>query len=481
MKARTDLERRHLKSARLALYVSLVLTLAVGLVLTRMAQEVLERSRILPEGSQDWFGVDWQAREEVRLFQEYLQIDTNSVDGSEVAGARFLAEQLEAAGLEVHLEQLGERKANLWAILEGDEPGAVVLHNHIDVEPVRKPEKWDHPPFSGKIDGPWIYGRGAFDMKSLAIAQLVSVLELARSGERPGKSVIFLATGSEEVGSDLGALWVLRQHPELVDRFDVVLTEGGVVEALDRDEVKYWGVSYGQKRYVDLVACSPSRRRLRELRQDIRFARGNTGIPYQVLPEVTAMLPAYAPTRQRPDYRQVLENPETILWQQSEFSTLPDYLRSMFRNEAHPFPETPSPGGGWEMVVKLHLLPGETVEAVRPQVVPDWALWGLDWYLVEQPSSSSVSPIRNEVFETITGTIRESYPGVPVGPYFLPRTATDARFFRLEGIPSYGVSPFLILTPDTFTGNNPNERVSLPGFTEGVGVYKEIVARLADD
>ena len=53
------------------------------------------------------------------MLQEYVRIDTTPTTGSELAGARFLAERLEAAGLEAHIERLGERGANLWAILEG--------------------------------------------------------------------------------------------------------------------------------------------------------------------------------------------------------------------------------------------------------------------------------------------------------------------------------------------------------------------------
>jgi acetylornithine deacetylase/succinyl-diaminopimelate desuccinylase-like protein len=64
---------------------------------------------------------------------------------------------------------------------------------------------------------------------------------------------------------------------------------------------------------------------------------------------------------------------------------------------------------------------------------------------------------------------------------FLPWTATDARFFRAHGIPSFGFSPFLVLTTDTIRVDQTGERISVPDFVDGVELYREILARLAAD
>ena len=76
--------------------------------------------------------------------------------------------------------------------------------------------------------------------------------------------------------------------------------------------------------------------------------------------------------------------------------------------------------------------------------------------------------------------MRGAHPGVAVGPYFLPWTATDSRYFRTAGIPSYGFSPFLISVTDTLQIGEPNERMQLPGFVAGVKLYRETVRRLVD-
>jgi acetylornithine deacetylase/succinyl-diaminopimelate desuccinylase-like protein len=477
MLQRNELQRLHRRTARIALYGSLLLVGLAAVLLYSVTRAAFLRDQVDLEKSQSWADVDWEALSEVRLLQDYLKVDTNADDGDEYAGALYLAEHLEAAGLEVHIERLGERHANLWAILEGEEPEAVVLHNHIDVEPIFHPELWTVPPFGGTVEPPWIYGRGVFDMKSLAIAQLVSVMELAARGEKPRRSVIFLATGSEERGSDLGATWVVREHPEIAERAWVLLTEGGIVEAIDADQGKYWGTEFGQKQFVDLEICSHSKERLEDLRKRIARLRKQLG-DLRVLPEVEEMMRSYAPTRDREDLRKGLSKPHQLIHDPAAFKAMPGYLEALFRSEAHPFPVKKKPGGGYHMTVKLHVLPGDDPQEVRRQLLPDWMLWGFDWALVERPASAHSTPTSHPAFQEIQRLLGERYPKIPAGPFFLPWTATDARFFRRAEIPSFGFSPFFILTPDTLTGANPNERIALPGYVQGVELYSELVQRL---
>ena len=86
MKERTLLERRARTAARAALYGSL------GVVGVVLAAVLLYMQSLQPEEVRfDWKGVDFAAMPEVELFQRYVQIDTCSPTGNELAGARFLA------------------------------------------------------------------------------------------------------------------------------------------------------------------------------------------------------------------------------------------------------------------------------------------------------------------------------------------------------------------------------------------------------
>ncbi|MEM7354035.1 MAG: M20/M25/M40 family metallo-hydrolase, partial [Acidobacteriota bacterium] len=329
------------------LYLAPVVLFGLTWGVTRLA------GRLDPD--QSWHGVDFSHHESVQLFREYLTFDTSYPDGNEIPGAEFLARLLAAEGIEAHVERLGARNANLWAILEGDEHQALVLHNHIDVEPAGDAERWLHPPFSGTLDSPFIYGRGAFDMKSLAIAQLMSVLDLKRSGESLKRSLIFLATGDEERFSRLGTRRLIRHHPDLVDRFYAVLTEGGAVEATDLTEVKYWGTDFGQKRFVDVWVCDASRERLADLRKAL-IAKDPR--PRAALESVRKFFAIYSETRSNPELGKMLRQPDKMI-EADRFRHLPGYYKSMLRNEVIAFPVEEDPEGGYEMRLILHLLPDE--------------------------------------------------------------------------------------------------------------------------
>jgi acetylornithine deacetylase/succinyl-diaminopimelate desuccinylase-like protein len=153
----------------------------------------------------------------------------------------------------------------------------------------------------------------------------------------------------------------------------------------------------------------------------------------------------------------------------------------MFRNEAVPFRVREAPGGGYQMIIKFQLLPGADLETVRKKLVPDWMLFGLTVQLDEPPSASGGSPLDHPVFEQIQETLSDRYPGAPAGPYFLAWTATDARFFRTQGVPVYGFSPFLVMNTDTLAVDKANERFAIPGFVDGVEVYVELVRQLVSD
>jgi acetylornithine deacetylase/succinyl-diaminopimelate desuccinylase-like protein len=422
--------------------------------------------------------MDYASRPEVQLLREYVRIDTSESTGDEIAGSRFLAARLEKAGIPARVEVVGARKANLYALLEGEDPRPLVLHNHIDVENV-KPEEWFHPPFAAFLEPPWIYGRGVFDMKSVAVAQLLAVIDLKESGRPLRRSVLFLATSSEERGSRLGVRHLLAQQPELVRGFWAVLTEGGVVEARARDDIKFWGTEIGQKRYVDLLVRAAERAPLDELQAKLKET-GHTETDLEVVPEVREVLKTYAPTRDRQDLRDLLADPDATIADVEAFRKLPDYLRSFFRNEAVPFDVQEAPGGGWQLLIKVHLLPGVKLEEELPKLVPPWMLSGLSFTIDEPPAAQS-SPTDHPVFQTITQVLEERYPDAPSGPWFLPWTATDSRFFRAARVPSYGFSPFLVMNTDTLQVDKANERFALPGFVEGVEVYRDLVRRLVLD
>ena len=465
------LEPRRRQAARIALYGSLVLVAGLTWGIVKFLDAPL-RSR----QSEEWMHRDYANLPEVKLLQKYCQIDTSETTGDEVKGAEFLARQFQAAGIPYRIERVGPRKANLYAWLVGKDSRPLVLHNHIDVSSV-DPKEWFSPPFEARIQLPWIYGRGVFDMKSVAIAQMLAMIDLKKSGVPLEHSVLFLGTSSEERGSRLGVRRIIQLHPEMVKGFWAVLTEGGVVEARSRDEIKFWGTEVAQKRYADLIVCGDDRQRLEDLRKTLKEI-GPTVTDLRLTPEAREVLASYGPTRDRKDLRKMMTNINDAMGDVKAFRKLPNYIQSMLRDEAVPFRVREAAGGGYELDIKFQLLPGDDLAAVREKLVPGWLTFGLTTMVDDPQSASGGSPVDSQVFQTIEATVHDAYPDAPLGPYFLPWTATDARFFRTLGVPAYGFSPFLIMNTDTLQVDQANERFAVPAFADGVELYKKLVRRL---
>ncbi|HXU32990.1 MAG TPA: M20/M25/M40 family metallo-hydrolase [Thermoanaerobaculia bacterium] len=466
-------ERKRRAVSRVALYASALAVAGIAFAFVTVLERPLRRLASERLDSRDYLHL-----KEVEELRAYVRIDTTDATGDEIAGARFLAGELAAAGIPSHIERMGPHKANLWAVLEGKDPRAIVLHHHIDVEDIHPNEKWFAPPFEAHVEMPWMYGRGTFDMKSVAIAQLRALIALKESGKPLKRSVIFLGTSSEETGSDLGVRWLLAERRDLVSRFGLVLTEGGFLEARTREDIKYWGIEVGQKHYVDLYVCGPDRQPLDQIHDFLAAAQAeNSGL--RLLPEVRDYMKRYAPSRDHPWLRQALADPDALTQSAAEFSKLPRYLKGFFRDEALPFDVEADPGGGYRLRVILHLLRDTETDEALARLVPPGLLHGLAYRISDPAGRADPSPADGADFQAIRQTLAENYPQARIGPALLPWTATDARFFRAAGIPSYGLSPFLILSTDTLQVDNANERMALPGFVDGVELYKAILRRLA--
>jgi acetylornithine deacetylase/succinyl-diaminopimelate desuccinylase-like protein len=470
------------RSARIALWSSLALTVASAALLDRFAMPVPDPAYVRAESDQAlWVGVDFASRPEVELLRRLVGFDTSHPNPREAEMADWIAARLATQGIVATVERFSDGRANLWAIVEGDDRRAIVLHGHLDVEPLQEEGDWRHPPLAAAIEGPWIYGRGMYDMKSLLAAELLAFEEVARrarAGERPRRSVLLLFTSSEETGSDTGTRWILDEHPELVERMDVVLTEGGVVEAIGPTEVKYWGIEFAQKRFAHFELCASDRDRLDDLRRHV-LAIGPLPPEPAVAPEVLDFLSAYGPTRTSEEYRVLLREPARLPLEPQRWQRLTPFLKSLMADVVFAWePESIGPAE-WRMRAVVHLLPGREVEQVLAEGLPPWLAHGVSGTAPRPLGADHGSPIDHPDFAAVRATIERRHPGVPVGPYFLPVTATDARFFRERGIRTYGLAPFAIMASETTGIGRPNERMQLPAYLAGVELLGEIVRRLA--
>lgn len=470
------LQRRLRTAARASLYAGFATTLLLGgLVWTLLADDF----RII---FSHWYDVDFLEYESVRDLQSLVRIDTTHETGREMDAALWLAEQLEAIGVEPTIEDMGNGKANLWARIEGQSPETLILHSHLDTDPVGDADLWEFDPWSGHVDLVWLFGRGSFDMKSTVVAQLHSMRAVARrvaeTGERPQRSLMMLVTSSEETGSHEGAQHIVANRPELLEDAWALLSEGGVVEAIDENRVRYMGISFGQKRFLDVWYEAPERSLLDDVAREIQSRGQPTRL--RVVPPVRLFLEHYASTRIDVELRRGLEAPDELIADPEHFEAIPEFYRSFFRDEVHILEPEPT-ADGYRMRVVLHLLPDGNPDELMP-FLPDGDELppGVTRWIDPSLGSTTHSDPTHPAFRHLQTQLAQVEGAQKVGPYYLSMFANDAQFFRKLGVPSFGFQPFLAISAESFTVGRTDERIGLPTFIEGVDRYVELILELVD-
>jgi acetylornithine deacetylase len=147
----------------------------------------------------------------VRLTADLVAID--SVNPSLVAGAagerqiaRFVAAWLQSAGLEVEVLEPVAGRPSVVGVARGAGGGrSLTLNAHLDTVGTAGMDA----PFSARVDGDRLYGRGALDMKGSLATVMLAGCDAAGLGLRG--DVVVAAVADEEAGS-VGTEAVLERH-----------------------------------------------------------------------------------------------------------------------------------------------------------------------------------------------------------------------------------------------------------------------------
>jgi carboxypeptidase PM20D1 len=107
----------------------------------------------------------------------------------------------------------------------------ILLMGHLDVVPIEPGTRanWKEDPFSGRIAGGFIWGRGAIDNKSAVVGTLEAVEILLNEGFRPARTVYLAYGHDEEVGGTYGAREIAAVLKSRNVELEMVLDEGGVI------------------------------------------------------------------------------------------------------------------------------------------------------------------------------------------------------------------------------------------------------------
>lgn len=378
--------------------------------------------------------------------------DGTTASGQEIRSADLLRSFLEGSGLDIEVFEPNPGRRSVVARRAGTDPAAptLLLMGHTDVVPVNE-DGWRRDPFGAELVDGEVWGRGATDMLNLTASMAVAVRRIAAAGHRLRGGLVYLGVADEEAGGHEGAAWLVDNEFDAV-RADYVITEGGgslrpgpsgpsIMAAAGEK-----GISWLQL----LVHGTPSHAS-RPMRTDnalVTAAEVVTRLArYRPPPGVSALWRRYLEGIEVPaELAEALTDPDRI-WDTCADERTPLALARQAHACTHTtFAPTIVSGGTKinvipdrvEIQVDVRTLPGTTggaVAAMVQEAIGDLAGSVEVLALQNQPAteSSTDTPLWAAMQRAASGVM----PGARVVPSLMPG-GTDARFFREQGIPSYG-------------------------------------------
>ena len=426
---------------------------------------------------------EWLQFEPVRLLRDYVRLDTTEEKGEE-EGALFLRRIFECAGIESEIVCPAPRRCNLLARLPGRRrEGALLLLNHIDVVKAF-PSLWrDATPFEGKIKGGFLYGRGAYDMKSLALVQALAMRELKSHGIVPASDILFLAEADEEVGQRWGSRWLLEHRPEWFENVAVVLNEGGTNEVILRT-VRFWGIETLQAGYALVELESPTREPLEGLARKWPKIQSPVVQPH---PDVVRGFDMLANHLGHP-LTDPLRHLDRVVRNPAELKILPDRYGCFLEARilwSPPYAYPPEAKNNFRAYTVVSTPPGISPDAYVAGIEQDAR--SADVRVVQSFSTgaTSASPYmtasgRLVPFMDLIRRVTEGrHPGIPFGPVPTFGGATTSIYFRRLGIPAYGYSPVPANIMDAARRHSNDERIYLRDYLDGLDLYRDVLEEFA--
>lgn len=125
----------------------------------------------------------------------------------------------------------------------------LLFYNHYDVQPAEPFELWNDDPFSGKIKGNKIFGRGSADDKGELITRIKAVESFLKTHGDVPCNIKFVIEGEEETGSNNIDAYLKKFKKKFA--CDGVVWEFGYVDSKDRPII---GLGMKGLLYVELLA-----------------------------------------------------------------------------------------------------------------------------------------------------------------------------------------------------------------------------------
>lgn len=427
------------------------------------------------------------------IYKQFIEVQSGFTTGATTPVAEAAAARLKAAGFldsDIFVGGAIPKKANLVVRYRGT--GAhkpILLLAHTDVVEAKR-EDWSMDPFQFIEKEGFFYGRGTGDDKAQAAVWIANLIQYKREGFKPDRDIIVALTADEEGGGPYnGVDWLLKNHRELIDA-DFALNEGG------------WGEeSKGKKISNDLQV---SEKYVLNFRFEVRNKGGHSSMPVRD----NAIYHLAGALQRLGEFGFPLKTNEVTAayFQQMakiESGPIKDDLAKVASGSQEGMERVAAASPAWNSTLRttcvatmlegghainaLPQLAAATVNCrVLPEDSPEYVLSTLQKVVADDQvsvkqlsdfSKAAASPMRPDVLKAVSEITAHMWAGVPTVPIMV-MGATDGRYLRAAGIPTYGVQGFF-MDRDDIRFHGRDERLGVQSFYEGQAFLYELVKRLS--
>jgi acetylornithine deacetylase/succinyl-diaminopimelate desuccinylase-like protein len=427
------------------------------------------------------------------IYKEFIEIQSGFTTGATTPVAEAAAARLRAAGFldsDIFVGGAIPKKANLVVRYHGT--GArkpLLLLAHIDVVEAKR-EDWSMDPFQLTEKDGYFYGRGTGDDKAQAAVWIANLIQYKKEGFKPDRDIIVALTADEEGGGPYnGVDWLLKNHRELIDA-EFALNEGGWGESLD-----------GKKLSNDLQV---SEKYVLNFRFEVRNKGGHSSLP---VPDNAIYHLAFALAHLSTFEFPLKTNEVTAAYFQQmskiETGAIKEELAKVAEGSQEAMKKVAAVSPAWNATLRttcvatmlegghaINALPQLAAANVNCRVLPEDPAEYVATTLKKVVNDDQVtitptlefaagppSPMRPDVLAAVNNTTEKIWPGVKTVPIMV-MGATDGRYLRVAGIPTYGVQGFFFDRNDIrFHGRD--ERMAVQSFYEGQLFLYDLVKALS--
>lgn len=368
----------------------------------------------------------------------------------------------------------------------------IVLMAHYDVVPVDESDAWTYPPFEGRVEDGWVFGRGALDDKGPLLVVLEAVENLLAADFTPARDVYLSFGGNEETyGAAAASIATTLRERGIVPW--LVLDEGGAI--VDAPLPFALGdaamVGVGEKGVATLrlnargdgghASAPPKITAVGRIARAIDRLDPGT-FPARTPAAITRMLSLFADRARGRD--------QTLLRTLATFPALTARIFAAMGGEPAALVRTTvaatmQQGGTAANVLpsqasatlNLRIALGETVAGTVRRVKRRIRDPLVEVTIVESSEPSPESPTDNDQFALIVDAVKESYPDAATVPYVM-MAATDSRHFHRFSPAVYRFAPLRMSNAQRASIHGVDERVEIASLERGEVFHRALLQRL---